>query len=341
MFHIIGKLIRFIIGLVLLAVLSLIVARTYGFSVTDISNKFSGIISAVETKQQQAVDVVDKTKTVANSVTDTFSKITEALDSLKKIAGLSSSTIQKTDTTSSSSISTTPTKQEPTKENNVKDNPNSSITVDSIIELTNAERQKAGKSKLAHNTKLDMSAQLKVNDLFTFQYFEHTSPKGTTTVDLAKAVGYTYRAIGENLAGGFSTSKEVVDAWMKSPGHRANILSDNYTEIGVAIKKGMFKGDDEWLAVQEFGKQAANCTLPNTTLKASIDQSQGVVVELNTKLDELKKQLETMDKSSSQYQSSVATYNSLVDQFNTLIAQRKAQVEQYNIQVNTYNICNL
>ena len=161
MFHIIGKLIRFVIGLTLLIVLGLIVVRTFGFSPTDISNKFSGITSAVETKKQQAVDVVDKTKSAADSIGDTFSKITEALDSLKKVA--TTLTTQKPVASSTAVIHA---------KEQVKTNPDTSITVDSIIELTNAERQKAGKSKLTHNTKPDAAAELKVNDLLMFQYFE-------------------------------------------------------------------------------------------------------------------------------------------------------------------------
>ncbi len=129
------------------------------------------------------------------------------------------------------------------------------ISLAGILEATNAERAAVGVAPLKNNTTLNQVATVRVNDMFKNQYFSHDAPDGTTFVDTIKDVDYRYFSVGENLAlGDFSTNQGIVTAWLNSPGHRANMLNDNYTEIGIAIAKRSYEDRDQWIAVQIFGR---------------------------------------------------------------------------------------
>lgn len=104
------------------------------------------------------------------------------------------------------------------------------------------------------------------------QYFEHKSPTGETVGDLANHTDYHYLVIGENLAlGNFDTNQAVIDAWMASEGHRANILDPRYVDIGISAIKGTYKDDSVWVIVQHFGLPISVCPpSADPTLKTSI-----------------------------------------------------------------------
>lgn len=102
-----------------------------------------------------------------------------------------------------------------------------------VIELTNAERTKAGLKPLQADTSLSNVAREKSRDMQTKGYFSHTSPTYGSPFDMMRDFGVTYRTAGENIAKGQRTAEEVVQAWMNSEGHRKNILSPNFTHIGV------------------------------------------------------------------------------------------------------------
>ncbi|WP_312098137.1 CAP domain-containing protein [Niallia sp.] len=102
-----------------------------------------------------------------------------------------------------------------------------------VVELTNKERAKYGLPALTLDTELSKVAKVKSQDMSTNNYFDHTSPTYGSPFDMMKQFGITYKAAGENIAKGQKTPEEVVNAWMNSEGHRANILSDKFTHIGV------------------------------------------------------------------------------------------------------------
>ena len=106
-----------------------------------------------------------------------------------------------------------------------------------VIELTNVERKKNGLPPLKADASLSKVAQTKSNDMETKNYFSHTSPTYGSPFDMMRDFGVTYRSAGENIAMGQPTAQEVVNAWMNSEGHRKNILSANYTNIGVGYTK--------------------------------------------------------------------------------------------------------
>jgi uncharacterized YkwD family protein len=102
-----------------------------------------------------------------------------------------------------------------------------------VVELTNVERAKAGLPALQVDTNLSKVARMKSEDMLKNNYFSHTSPTYGSPFDMMRANGITYRSAGENIAMGQRTPEEVVNAWMNSAGHRANILNSSFTHIGV------------------------------------------------------------------------------------------------------------
>lgn len=135
-----------------------------------------------------------------------------------------------------------------------------------IIELTNIERQKLGLGTVSENDALDKAASLKAQNMFEENYWAHFAPSGKTPWDFILGSGYKFTFAGENLAKNFSSSEEVVKAWMASPTHRDNLLNDKYKDIGMAVVEGNLNGQKTILVVQEFGT-----TQSFTANKPSVD----------------------------------------------------------------------
>ena len=114
-----------------------------------------------------------------------------------------------------------------------------------ILCLVNRERGRHGLKKLRSNRKLRVAAARHSVNMARAKFFSHTSPAGSTMTTRIKSAGYTRSArswaIGENIAwgtGGAGTPRQIVAAWMRSPGHRANILNGRFREIGVGVALG-------------------------------------------------------------------------------------------------------
>jgi len=107
-----------------------------------------------------------------------------------------------------------------------------------VLELTNRERAKAGLGALAPDGPLAHAARAYCVDMAARAFYSHTSPEGTQPWDRAAAAGASKRSIGENIACGQRSPAEVVDGWMNSPGHRANILKADFTHLGVGFAGG-------------------------------------------------------------------------------------------------------
>ena len=106
-----------------------------------------------------------------------------------------------------------------------------------VIRLVNVERAKAGVPALTENNELDRIARIKSNDFIEKNYFAHTSPTYGTPFDMLKSFGVTFTAAGENIASGQGTAAQVMNTWMNSPGHKANILNSTYNQIGVGAAR--------------------------------------------------------------------------------------------------------
>ncbi len=222
-----------------------------------------------------------------------------------------------------------------------KEAPESFLIKAGVIEWTNVQREKYGLPKLKENAKLNLSAELKVQDMFLQQYFAHDSPSGATVGNLADGAGYEFIAIGENLAlGNFENNEVLVQAWMDSPGHRANILNNRYQEIGVMVLKGTFEGKSTWLAVQHFGLPLSVCPSPDETIKITITADQNKIDEIFKELETLQTEIRVMrPKRGSVYQEKINQYNELVAEYNLLIEQAKLIINEYNRQVRLFNEC--
>ncbi len=113
-----------------------------------------------------------------------------------------------------------------------------------VAALVNQERAKAGLKPLRFDANLSKMALDKAKDMDNLNYFDHTSPTYGSPFDMMKSYGISYSYAGENIAMGQRTPQEVMNGWMNSQGHRANILNPNFDTIGVAYHNGYW--------VQEF-----------------------------------------------------------------------------------------
>lgn len=220
------------------------------------------------------------------------------------------------------------------------------LTAEGVLKWTNVQRHDNGAlPPLAVNDQLVAGATAKMNDLFAKQYFEHISPSGIGPGDVADAAGYAYAVIGENLAlGNFADDQALVQAWMDSPGHRANILGASYKEIGIAVGQGTYEGRKTWIAVQEFGKPKAACAMLDAALHAQIDADETSIRGLETDAQRLKSELDAAGKPGTRdardaYNRNVDAYNTLVRRINVLNQQIQGEITVYNGQVQAYNAC--
>ncbi|MFG2776109.1 CAP domain-containing protein [Streptomyces sp. NPDC048350] len=124
----------------------------------------------------------------------------------------------------------------------------SGSAADHVISLVNAERAKAGCGPLSANATLTRAAQGHSEDMAARDYFDHTNPDGAGPGERVTAAGYPWSTYGENIAMGQSTPEQVMEGWMNSPGHRANILNCDFKEIGIGVHS---EGGPYW--TQVFG----------------------------------------------------------------------------------------
>lgn len=102
-----------------------------------------------------------------------------------------------------------------------------------VVQLVNDIRKENGLQELSLNTELSKVARIKAQDMHDNKYFSHNSPTYGSPFDMMKQFGISYRSAGENIAMGQRSPQAVVNAWMNSEGHRANILNSSYTQIGM------------------------------------------------------------------------------------------------------------
>lgn len=138
-----------------------------------------------------------------------------------------------------------------------------------VVSLTNQKRAEAGLSELSVNPVLSQAAKAKGEHMLANDYWAHTAPDGTEPWAFFTNSGYRYRYAGENLARDFTNPTSVVEAWMASPTHRDNLLSNRYDEIGIGVVEGDLNGVDTTIIVQFLGTRIAG-----TETEASIAQAE-------------------------------------------------------------------
>ena len=117
----------------------------------------------------------------------------------------------------------------------------------------NQTREQHNRKALAYNAKLQTSACYKADEILSNDNFNHDNADGTKTWVHFDKAGYTGTALGENLAKGYSSDTAMIQAWLDSPSHRANLLSSDYTEQGVCKKSGTLNGKDATITVAHYG----------------------------------------------------------------------------------------
>jgi uncharacterized protein YkwD len=122
------------------------------------------------------------------------------------------------------------------------------ITPESVIAMTNQERTARGLPALTISESLTRAAEAKAKDMLQHEYFAHAQWER-----FIRRAGYFYCSAGENLGLNQTEAGELVEEWMASPTHRANLLKGRYREIGVAIVRGNYKGFDVTIIVQMLG----------------------------------------------------------------------------------------
>lgn len=133
------------------------------------------------------------------------------------------------------------------------------ITVEGLFNSTNDARKSESLVQLSLNEKLNASAQAKCNDMVAKDYWSHNDPAGQTPWHFFTEAGYYYSVSAENLAYGFTDSAAVLNGWMNSPGHRANILNANYREVGFGVCEGSnyIKHGHQIIVVQHIASPAS------------------------------------------------------------------------------------
>ena len=148
-----------------------------------------------------------------------------------------------------------------------------------VFKLVNQERRKAGLDLLSNDTRLASSARKHSKDMAQQNFFSHTSLDGRTPGDRIKAEGYSGFTYGENIAAGFSTPESVMEVWMNSPGHRANILNPDFCDIGVGYAEG---GNFRHYWTQNFGCGADTPSTPTPTPTSTATPSPPQDIQIET-----------------------------------------------------------
>lgn len=153
-----------------------------------------------------------------------------------------------------------------------------SVLPEVLIDLTNENREKSDVYPLKVNPLLEQAAQKKAEDMASRGYFSHNTPEGYTPWFWLKEAGYEFSAAGENLAVNFFDSKDIEKAWMRSPAHKVNITNGNFTEIGIGIAQGAYKGRETIFVVQFFGKPASQFRAADVAFRAGKNQPEEMFV---------------------------------------------------------------
>lgn len=211
------------------------------------------------------------------------------------------------------------------------------LTTLGVVRISNLERDTYGLNPLIKNEKLSLAAEMKVDDMLKNQYFAHVSPSGDEASDLVESTGYSFIAVGENLAtGDFKDDKNLVSGWMNSPGHRKNILHPGYLEIGVAVGRGIFEGREVWMAVQIFALPDHACPKPDQNLFAVISSNKEQLSSIRQDLEELERGVGLMIPGEG---NKILEYNTAVYEYNSLLERTMEMIRDYNLQIQLRNEC--
>jgi uncharacterized protein YkwD len=219
------------------------------------------------------------------------------------------------------------------------------LSSQNIIWFINKERMSRGLNPLIIEQDLMATTDLKNNDMILFNYFEHINPVTNASIDVfLDTTDYSFIKVAENLAvGNFLTSKEVVDAWMKSPGHRKNILDPYYKETGVSVTKAFYQGSHVFFITQHFGNPRNSCPGVDENRKNYINELRFETQSLSDRIADAKQQIGEYESRNvfvnSEYDRLITEHNELVREYNNLIIKLQTNISLYNEQVKLIESC--
>jgi uncharacterized protein YkwD/HD superfamily phosphohydrolase YqeK len=195
-------------------------------------------------------------------------------------------------------------------------------TSQEVIALANADRAELGLEPLNADEKLMQAAMDKARDMFEKGYWDHFGPNGESPWQFIKGEGYEYTMAGENLAKGYTDVTKMNQAWMASPGHRANIVKAEFNEIGVAVMDGTLEGQDVTLVVQMFAKEKTTKAavkkevkkqepVGNVTTTVSVTQEPTPTTPAPTEMEKQTTQESTKNTAPIQVKEDLSVYSSL------------------------------
>lgn len=157
-----------------------------------------------------------------------------------------------------------------------------SVSQSDLYMLTNQARKDNQLLALNQNAKLELAAQLKLNDMLQNNYFAHVSPLGATPWVWIGKANYDYVVAGENLAMNFYNSDQTIKAWLNSELHRKNILLPEFQDIGIAVGPGNINGQNTTVVVQVFGKPKIQiATVQAASIQEKIVQQKPIVTPMS------------------------------------------------------------
>jgi uncharacterized protein YkwD len=209
----------------------------------------------------------------------------------------------------------------------------SNIFAEEMFKRINSDRVANGKKALKWNSSLCESAGLKSEDMDNNNYFEHNSPSGITPWYWIKKVGYNYTFVGENLALNYFTANSAHAALMNSPGHRANILNENFTEIGINYVRGKLNGEDAFFVVQHFASPGPE--KPQIQYVCETDKANKNLKELKNSKNKIEKYLSDAEDKKDEFKKSGYDTKEINDYINDMENKEK-EVNGYIKEIEDY-----
>jgi hypothetical protein len=233
------------------------------------------------------------------------------------------------------------------------------LTPDEVVRHTNEFRSAQGLPPLTTHPALDAAAQARALDMKTHGYFAHNNPDtGEGPAEAIEDAGYAARVSAENIAKGhWRSARALVQGWIDSPGHRANILNPEVREIGVALVRdgGLSSGRPfaYHYAVQLFAKPLSDCgELPSDQDRAAIQEVEAQLERLNARLRDDRRELDDLqariDRASDNAQRNqvIELRNRRVSEFNQVLTETRgvqgtlaAMIDTFNAKIAAFNAC--
>ena len=224
------------------------------------------------------------------------------------------------------------------------------LSPEEVVRYTNEFRSAHGLPPLTVNPALNAAAQARAVDMKTHRYFAHENPDtGEGPGEAIEAVGYAAKVSAENIAkGNWRSDQALVQGWIDSPGHRANILNPEVREIGVGLLRdgGIAAGRPlaRLYAVQLFGKPLSDCgELPSDRDRAAIEEVDGRLELLNERLRDRRRELDDLqariDRADGQTERNrwIRERNQRVGEFNELVAEATGVQDTLSVMIDIFN----